>query len=286
MKKRHLFLSLVSVSLLSLVGCAQQMTRRSASMPVSKLIEPVKDSQQISLKTPLTFPVSVAIVAVPGTKDSRQVPDTTLRLAAEKLRLQLLAHSKYVRRVAVVEHDDLRGSVSLKRIRALYAADTVIILSHQQDQRGNQKGTFGLLDATIVGLFLVPGNEVKTSSLIDGKVIHVPSNAIIFRASGRDERTYKSTTYALEGSFTEESIKGIVAATADFGDALVRTLTQFDRYDLSQAVPVSALETEESGSANDYWSKVDTYKSTGAGAFGIIPLLICAATCCAAGRRK
>ena len=37
--------------------------------------------------------------------------------------------------------------------------------------------------------------------------------------------------------------------------------------------------------ANDYWKKVDSYKATGGGAFGVVPLLIAAAVWSAARRR-
>lgn len=286
MKARHLLIAFVCFSLLSLVGCVQQIARSTASKSVSRMIEPVKDSQKITKKTPLTFPVSVAIVTVPGEPNLGQLPHTTLRQAAGNLRQQLLTHSKYVGTVTVVEQNDFGDTISLGKIGTLYGADIAIILSHQQDQRGGQSGFFALMDATGVGAFLVPGVEIKTTSVIEGKLIHIPSNAIIFRASGTDQRSSHATSYAHNKSLTEESIKSILAATTNFGDELGRTLTRFDEFDLSKAVPVSVLETEEAAPANDSWRKVDTYKRTGGGAFGIIPLLICAATCCAAWRRK
>jgi rhombotail lipoprotein len=251
------------------------------------MIEPVKDSNQMSLKTPLTLPVSVAIVTVPGEQGANNhVPTTTLRLASEKLRHQLLANSKYVSSVAVVEQNDFAGRISLERIRAIYGADIAIVLFYQQDQRSYQRGVFGLLDATIVGAFLVPGVEMTTSSVIDGKVIHIPSNAIIFRASGTDARSSHSTSFAQSGSLTEESINSILAATSDFGNSLSGTLSKFDHYDLSLAPPLSVLAQDLAAPANDYWHKVDGYKTTGGGAFGALPLLICLATCCAAWRRQ
>lgn len=286
MKTRHLLITVVCFSLLSLVGCVQQIARSTASKSVSRMIEPVKDSQRIDKKIPLTFPVSVAIVTVPGEENSAQLPHTTLRKAADNLRLQLLTHSKYVGTVTVVEQSDFGEKISLGKIGTLYGADIAIILSHHQDQRGGQNGFYALLDATGVGAFLVPGVEIKTTSVIEGKLIHIPSNAIIFRASGTDERSNHSSSYAHNRALTEASISSILAATTKFGDELGQTLTRFDAFDLSKAVPVSVLETEEGEPANNYWKKVDTYKRTGGGAFGIIPLLICAATCCAAWRRK
>ncbi|MCM2359786.1 MAG: rhombotarget lipoprotein [Geobacteraceae bacterium] len=286
-------LCLVVLSFTALSGCAQHIARSSSSASLAEIFEPIKESRQTARKTPLTLPASVAIVTVPGKQpNGRHVPNTTLRQAAEKLKQQLLASPRYVSSVAVVTEEDIKGRISLEKIRAVYAADIAIILSYQQDQRSTQSGAAGLMDATIVGIFLVPGVELKTASVIDGKVIHIPSNAIVFRASGTDERSFHSTTYARNGNATEESINSILAATTDFGNSLTGKLSKFDNYDFSQAVPVSVLTAGNAADAamgkpaNDYWEKVDNYKSTGGGAFGIIPLLISAAVCCAAWRRK
>jgi rhombotail lipoprotein len=288
MKRHHLITSCLSLLIVTLLsGCAQNLTRSSSSAPLGKMIEPIKDSQLAPRKSALTLPVSVAIVTVPSNLGGdRHIPDTTLRMASENLRQQLLASPKYVSSVAVVDQVDVEGKISLEKIRDAYAADIAIIVSYQQDQRCQQPGMFGLLDATVVGAFLIPGVEIKTSSVIDGKVIHLPSNAIVFRASGIDNRTLHSTSYDSHASFTEESIESLLAATTDFGTSLSRTITKFDHYDLSQAVPLSTLAQDGSAPANDYWKKVDTFKRTGGGAFGLIPLLIAAGTCCAAARRR
>lgn len=295
--KRHLYILAGSLLVLSLFlsGCAQNITRSSASTSFNKIIEPVADSRRVDRTTkPLTLPLSVAILTIPSSQ-GRHVPNTTLRLASEKLKEQLLAYPKYVNGVTIVEKDDLANKISLEKIGSGYGADVAIVLSYQQDQRTDQSGFFGLLDATGVGAFLVPGVALKTASIIDGKVIHIPSQAIIFRASGKDDRTGRSTSYGHQGALTQASIDSIVAATADFGNALTAKIDKFDKYDLSQAMTLSALAGGETktgatgasrGEGNDYWNEVNTFKRTGGGAFGFFPLLISAAICCAAWRRK
>ncbi len=288
------FTCLVVCSFTTLFGCAHRdIARNSSSVSLSEIIEPIKDSRQTVQKTPLNLPAAVAIVIVPGKQsNSNHVPNTSLRQAAEKLKQQLLAEPKYISSVSVVTGDDVEKKISLENIRAMYATDIAIILSYQQDQRNNQSGVAGLMDVTIVGIFLVPGVETKTSSVIDGKVIHIPSNAIIFRASGTDERATYSTSHSEKGTAMEESIDSILAATSEFGKSLTKVLSKFDNYDFSQAVPMSVLTADDSKKsakdrpANDYWGKVDNYKSTGGGAFGIVLLLISATVCYAAWRRK
>ncbi len=286
-------LCLVVFCVATLSGCAQRIARSYSSAPLTEIIEPVKDSSRVVRKTPLTLPASVAIVMIPAKQSYGYIPVTTLRQAAEKLKQQLLANPKYIGTVSVVTADDIKNKISLEKIRAIYAADIAIILSYQQDQRNRQSGLAGLADVTIVGAFLVPGVETKTSSIVDGKVIHIPCAAIIFRASGSDARSTHATSFAESQTATEESIDSILAATADFGNSLTRALTKFDNYDFSHAVPVSVLtagDTTDAAAvygkpANDYWGKVDSYKSAGGGAFGILPLLFSAVVGLAAWRR-
>ena len=295
MKTRTLVVScLLAFSLVTQFGCAHQgETRSSSSAPLGTLIEPVKDSRQVDRKAALTLPATVAILMAPGKQsDGIRLPDTTLRQAAEKLKKQLLANPKFIGSVAVATVEDTKGKISLEGLRASYAADIAVILSYQQDQRTGQSGAAGLMDAAIIGMFLVPGVETKTASVIDGMVVHIPSNAIIFRASGLDERSTHSTTHARKDTATEESISSLLAATTDFGNSLCKSLTKFENYDLSQAVPLSLQNTDISSNdakgkpANDYWGSVNRYKSTGGGAFGLIPLFVSAAFACAAWRRR
>lgn len=291
--KRQLSILAGSLLVLSLFlsGCAQNVTRSSSSTSLNRILEPVADSRRAEKTAPLTLPLSVAILTIPGSQ-GRHVPNTTLRMASEKLKEQLLAYPKYVSSVAIVEKDDLANKISLDKIRSGYGADVAIVLSYQQDQRTNQSGVFGLLDATIVGVFLVPGVELKTASIIDGKVIHIPSNAIIFRASGKDQRSGRATSYGHQGALTQASIDSILAATVDFGSALTAKIDKFDKYDLSRAMSLSSLTggASKGGAApaegNDYWNEVNTFKRTGGGAFGFLPLLLSATICSAAWRRK
>lgn len=291
--KRKISILAGSLLVLSLFlsGCAQNITRSSASTSFNKIIEPVADSKRVERTKPLTLPLSVAILTIPSSQ-GRHVPNTTLRLASEKLKEQLLAYPKYVSSVAIVEKDDMANRISLNKIGSGYGADVAIVLSYQQDQRTDQSGFFGLLDATGVGAFLVPGVSLKTASVIDGKVIHIPSRAIIFRASGKDERTGRCTSYGHQGALSQASIDSIVAATGDFGNTLTTKIDKFDKYDLSQAMSLSALteggskEGASPAEGNDYWNEVNTFKRTGGGAFGFFPILISAAICCAAWRRK
>ncbi len=263
-----------------LSGCGSFATKGSASEPLNSMLETTKDSRQSTTRAPLSFPASVAIIFIPS--KHQDVPATTLRLAGDQLKQQLLAQTKYIRSVAVVAVEDAKTKIDLSKIRAMYDADIAIILSYQQDQQSQQSGPGGLVDATIVGAFLVPSVKTMTSTLIDGKIVHIDSDALMFRTSGIDSRSTHSTSYGRDAAFSQQSIKGILAATEDLGNTLTTTLTQFDHYDLSQAVSMSALtvaDTEAAvadGSHDDQWRKVNNFKFSGGGGIDILSLVLIA----------
>lgn len=290
-RKRFLLLSMLTVfSFTCLVGCTHnQMSKSSSSMPLSSFMRPVSESRQVAKKTPLSLPASVAILFVPNEEVNGAVPYTSLYQASDKLKQQLLNNPKYISSVTVVQADETLSKISLEEIRATYAADIVIILSYQQDQRNSQSGLAGLMDVTIVGLFIIPGVETKTITLVDAKVIHIQNQALIFRTSATDERSKYSTSYGVDSSVKEESINGLLAAATEAGNSLNKALIKFENYDMSQAVPISfgmSGNVADGTKANDYWKKVDTYKSSGGGAFGFIPMFLALAVCCFARRRK
>ncbi len=281
-----IFTFFVAFSLVSLSGCSRNdFIRSSSSAPLAEVINNVKDSRQIiDKKAPLTLPTSVAIIFVPSTQ-SQSIPETTLHLAASNLKNQLLANSRFIKSVAIVSGDDLKSKISFDRIRALYAVDVVVLISYQQYQRTAQTGAAGLADLTILGAFLIPGVETITSTLVEGKLIHIANDAMIFKATGSDERSANSSSFSKESTQTDESIQGLLAATTDFGKSLSTTLENFKTYDASQAVSMSYVigddpsTTAKGKLTNDYWSKVDSYKSTRGGAFGPLAFILVIALC-------
>lgn len=290
MKKRFLLSVFTVLAVSILVSCVHfPMSKSSSSIPLSSFFKPVSDSRQIKEKTPLNFPASVSILFVPSKQEYRSVPYTTLHKAAQELKKQLLSNPKYISSVTVIQADDATSKISLEDIRSSYATDIVIILSYQQDQRNKQSGVAGLLDITVVGAFIIPGVETKTITLIDAKVIHIPNKALIFRTNATDEHSKYSSTHSEQSTAEDESINSIIAATVEIGNALTKALTKFDNYDISQSTPISFSSSGNATDvtkANDYWKKVDGYKSSGGGAFGFIPMFLALAVCYLARRRK
>ena len=285
-RNNSIAIAMITCSLLS--GCAQYSARSAASLPLNSIIEPAKDSRQVEQKSTLTFPASVAILFIP----SSNVPETTLRESADSLKQQLLLNTKYVRSVSIVATEDIRSKISLAQIRAMYDAEIAMILSFKQDQHYQQSGPGGLMDLTIVGAMTIPSVGTTTSTNIDGKLIHIASNALVFRQSGTDKRTTYSTSYGVDSTLAEQSSLSILAATTNFGKALENTLSKFDRFDAAQAISLDILTANDQGASKDSaptdtnWNKVDRFKFSGGGSLDILSLALVLPYACCMYRRR
>ena len=265
----------LSVGLTS--GCAQNLTRTSRSQPLNSLIEPAKDSRQVDSKATLAFPASIAVIYVPSS--DYNIPRTAIMSSADALRQQLLADQKYIRSVTVVSLDDVASKVSLANIRALYDADMTLIVTYEQDQSSQQSGPGGLIDGTIVGAFVVPSVKTTTTTRVEAKVVHIPSNALVFRHSAGDSRTSHSTSYGQKSTMHNESADSLLKATTALGDTLLSTLQKFDNFDLSHAVSMDVLTANEvvdipgHTTSDGNWNRVDRFKLTGGGSIDGIALV-------------
>lgn len=263
----------------SLQGCVIG-PRSSASQGLSQILDPVTDSLVSMDKEPLVFPSTIAILMVPS-PDTNMVPNSTLRLAAEELKQELLKNDKYINGVIVVSNSDIKEKITLKTLRKMYGVDIVAIISYQQDQRSSRNSFLSFLDLAIVPAYTIPSVKVTTSTVVDGKIVHIPSNAIIFRASGLNERsTHMTPVSSQENGTNEESIEGLKASIIDLGENVSNILTGLSEFDLSTAVSMddvieqSKISEENSSSLEGKsWEKVDNYKRSGGGSIDLIGLL-------------
>ena len=157
--------------------------------------------------------------------------------------------------------EEVKEKVSLGYIQSLYDADIAIILSYSQDQRSNQTGPGALLDLSMVSNFIAPSVKTETIAYVKDMVVHMPSNALIFRSTGSDFNDKNSTPYGQRSVLETESVSGIISTTDEFSVALNNKLSKFDKFDFNNAV---SLELTQIGTSQDNrnanWKKVDAFK--------------------------
>jgi rhombotail lipoprotein len=277
-------------------GCAADVhrTRVAGTAPIFSYLS-LKDSTIGATPTePLTFPTRVSIVYAPPMStrpQTEQVPQTTLRAAAESLKTRLLAHSAYVKSVVIGHTSE---TLSLEQTRNMYGCDIVVILSYSQLQNAERGGISKALDITLIGGHLYPGVTITTETGIEATVVHTPTQYILFTESGSDSRKNYSTPDGVNTTAGNAARKGFTAAIDDLADRMGKIIV---KYDATQQIQVATLgskggmsmqslvsmaaQRQETRKA-DSWEDVNSYKSSGRGAldygFGLVAVAIAAAT--------
>ena len=245
-------------------------------------------------KVPLHLPAKVGVALVPGDLATQNIPDTTRKEVVEAVRSQLAKHGNYVAGAQSIPTMYLtpKGGVSnLDQVARQFDVDVIVLLGANQFQKHERNPVAAFLDITVVGAFIIPGNTVDTSTVLEAAVYHVPSRALIFRTDGADQTKSRSTNYGSGQSAHNDAVSSIEGAAKKLVVSIAEALVNFEKFDVATASeirPIQGADTENnaSGQAN-YWGKVGTYRSTGGGsADGLWILMTGVAVLCAAIIRK
>ena len=188
MKLTTLTATLCAVLLLS--GCASWMEQGS-KVQRGSLVEylyPKGEEPALKPATPeLHLPLRVGIAFVPGERFS----DLT-----EAERNQLLnrvkaafANRPYISAIEVIPTPYLRargGFDNLQQAARMFNVEVVALLSYDQVQF-NDSNRLSLLYWTIVGAYLVNGDQYDVNTLVDAAVFDVSSRQLLFRAPGTSQ---------------------------------------------------------------------------------------------------
>jgi rhombotail lipoprotein len=241
MKLRHVLPGLVAT--LALTGCdllldpfkchgrCQSSARSSSSLVgflyPGRLPPPAENSIP-----QLNLPVRVGIAFIPET--SRGEGAAGLEAARreeilERIR-QRFADRKFVSQIVVIPDYYLRGRSgfdSLAGVQRLYGVDVLALVSYDQvTYRDQNNWSLGYL--TIVGAYVLKGDQHDVVTLMDLAVVDPVSRSILLRAGGTNERT-KHTTALHEARNTRESQgEGFNAATDDLIEHFDGALTRFE----------------------------------------------------------
>jgi rhombotail lipoprotein len=226
----RVLLALVAAALL-LPGCAANFPRREVRQSASvveylypKADEAPKLEPGIAILKP---PVKVGIAFVPSAPRPGALP--------EPERAKLLARMKssfegrdFIGRIEVIPTAYLRpggGFDNLAQVARMFDVDVVALVSHDQ-VRFNDSNALAVLYWTLVGAYVVNGDEYDIHTMIDVSVFDVASRRLLLRAPG---------TSRVGGS----------ANLANYGE---RTrLAQADGYEKAVAEAVPRLDSELDG---------------------------------------
>jgi rhombotail lipoprotein len=181
-------------TLLALVlgGCASAFPHRevkqSASV-VDYLYPKAEKAPQVEQGVAyLRPPVRVGIAFVPAGPRARALPETERLKLMERVRASFAGH-EYIGAIEIIPTQYLQpggGFGNLEQVARMFHVEVMALVSHDQVQF-NDSNSLAVLYWTIVGAYVIHGDEYDVQTMVDVSVFDVASHRLLFRAPGTSQ---------------------------------------------------------------------------------------------------
>jgi rhombotail lipoprotein len=187
---KRIFAWLLSALLLSLGGCAswfpQQGYKQSGSVVDYLYGDKATPEVLAPSVTTLKLPLRIGIAFVPSKAwGVGGVPDTEQQRMLEKVKAAF-SHYPFIGGIEVIPNTYLRpngGFANLEQVARLFNVEVVALLSYDQIQF-NDTNALSVLYWTIVGAYVIHGDQYDVHTLLEAAVFDVGSRKLLFRAPG------------------------------------------------------------------------------------------------------
>lgn len=187
MKKTVCALLLLVTAILA--GCASWVSHTGAKQTASVvdyLYPNAKEPLQIQPEVvALRPPVRVGIAFVPGGGWGGGLPEAEKLRLLEKVKTSF-ARLPYIGTIEVIPTNYLQpkgGFANLEQVARMFNVEVVALLSYDQVQF-NDTNALAVLYWTIIGAYIVHGDQYDIQTLLDASVFDVKSHKLLFRAPG------------------------------------------------------------------------------------------------------
>jgi rhombotail lipoprotein len=195
------FLTLLYVSaLLALGGCASMFgshngTRQAGSI-VDYLYPDAKEPPKMEpTVTRLRLPVRVGIAFVPGSGyGGGGLQEAAKTQLLERVKASFSQYD-YIGNIEVIPSAYLRprgGFDNLDQVARMFNVDVIALVSYDQI-RFNDTNRLAVLYWTVVGAYLIKGDQYDVQTMVDAAVFDVRSRKLLFRAPGTSQVKGAST---------------------------------------------------------------------------------------------
>lgn len=250
---------------LSVSGCALWFSHgsvRQTGSTVDYLYPDAKSPPQMREGvTYLRPPIKVGIAFVPGGSWGAGLPEGEKMKLLERVR-DAFSHYAYIGGIEVIPTQYLSpkgGFANLGQVARMFNVEVIALLSYDQVQF-NDTNALSLLYWTIVGAYIIHGDQYDIHTMVDAAVFDVASQKLLFRAPG----TSQVKGSASASGFSESSR---AARMAGYNQAVEQLITQLQ----------TELERFKERSKTDARIKVqDKPGYRGGGGMGWLTLLMAA----------
>ena len=173
-------------------GCTTPGTPREAKQSAS-IVEYLYPAASAAPKMEpgialLRPPARVGLAFVPADAKARSLPETEKMKLLERTRAAF-ARQPYVGAIEIIPTQYLRaggGFDNLQQVSRLFNVDIMAMVSYDQ-VHFTDTNSLALLYWTIVGAYVVNGNEFDIKTMLDISVFDVASRKLLFRAPGTSQ---------------------------------------------------------------------------------------------------
>jgi rhombotail lipoprotein len=182
---------LMSAMLLALASCASMFHHggsRQAGSIVDFLYPDAKDAPAMQpTVTQLRPPVRVGIAFVPGSgRDT--LPEAEKQRLLERVR-SAFSQYQYIGNIEIIPSAYLRphgGFNNLDQVASMFNVEVMALVSYDQI-RFDDPNRLAVLYWTIVGAYMVNGDQYDVQTMLDAAVFDIKSRKLLFRAPGTSQ---------------------------------------------------------------------------------------------------
>jgi len=180
------------IALLALGGCASAFEhggKRQAASIVDYLYPDAKEPPKMApTLTRLRLPVRVGIAFVPGGGYGAGPQEAAKQLLLERVRSAFTQYDT-IGSIEVIPSAYLRprgGFDNLDQVARMFNVDVIALVSYDQI-RFNDTNRLAVLYWTVVGAYLIKGDQYDVQTMVDAAVFDVRSRKLLFRAPGTSQ---------------------------------------------------------------------------------------------------
>jgi rhombotail lipoprotein len=232
--KKSFMTAVVCVSVLTLAGCAawfgaSHQTHRNANA-VDYLYPDAKQppNMQESITT-LRPPVRVGIAFAPDSNPlGAGIPEQEKMHLLDQVKAAF-AQYEFIGRIEVIPSSYLRprgGFDNLEQAARMFDVEVVALLSYDQVQFADTN-SLAVLYWTIVGAYIIHGDQYDVQTLVDASVFDVASRKLLFRAPGTSVVKGSASMAGFSEQSRQAQVEGYRKAVAELIPALKTSLSDF-----------------------------------------------------------
>lgn len=253
---------ILAITFIGLASCSAMVShntgKQSQSSSLMEYLYPDEETRkEHSAELPvLSLPVNVGIAFVPSKhwRDEGINNNDQIELL-ETIKAAFLKYD-YINRIEVIPNAYLKGGAGftdLEQVSRLYDVDVMALVSYDQVTQSLENNA-ALLYWTIVGMYVIPGNENSIQTFVDTAVFDVKSRKMLFRAPGINKLSKRTTAVGIDSTLDKKSREGFGLAVTDMTTNLDAELARFKtRVKEEKIAKVEYREGYSGGALDEYF---------------------------------